>query len=165
MRARFSWLSLCARPRGANPACRLENSMKILLVAGAAAALFGVAASAASAAPVASTPFIAHQAAYALKLGRGNGMKAPASVDGLILYRFSGSACAGYATTFRQVTRFEQSEGPPRTNDERVTTLEDPAKGELRFQTNSGGAAGGLVAGSAKKGAGGALDIRLTKPA
>lgn len=112
-------------------------------------------------------PFAAHRAAYELKLGRGTGMKAPAGIDGVILYRFGGSSCAGFATSFRQITHFERSEGSGRTNDERVTTLEEPAKGALKFESRTAGAGGPdrVVSGVAVKGAAGALDVKLDKPA
>src|SRR6185437_17061419 len=62
----------------------------------------------AEAAAVAST-FLPHQALYDLNLVKARGSNIN-SARGRILYTFSGSACEGYTSEFRQVSELESGE-------------------------------------------------------
>ena len=75
-------------------------------------------------------PLAAHRALYQLSLDKANGSSAPAAADGLIAYEFSGSACEGYVSDFRQMTELQPQDGAARVTDMRSTTFEDgDAKG------------------------------------
>ena len=66
------------------------------------------------AAPVPAAPasvvLTPHRAIYDLKLLRTRGRGDIEAVSGRIVYDFSGSACAGYALNFRQVSEMESTE-------------------------------------------------------
>ena len=59
----------------------------------------------------ASTAFLPHQALYELSLVKSRGSTSINSARGRILYNFSGSACEGYTSEFRQVSETEQRRG------------------------------------------------------
>ena len=116
-------------------------------------------------------PFASHRAAYEITLapedtGKPGGAQAPIAATGLIAYEFRGSACEGYASTFRQVTQLQRSEGDPIATDIQAVTFEDGDAKSLRFQidTRSGGTAEPPVSGSAAHGDDGALNVELRKP-
>ena len=68
--------------------------------------------------PSGQMPFVAHRAVYDLSLGKSERAGGPSSVRGRIVYEFSGSACEGYVTNFRQLTDIQMDEGA-RTSDMR----------------------------------------------
>ena len=116
-------------------------------------------------------PFASHRAAYEISLlsentSRPTGAQTPVAATGLIAYEFRGSACEGYASTFRQVTQLQRSEGDPVATDIQAVTFEDGDAKSLRFQidTSSGGSAEPPVSGSAAHGDDGALNVELRKP-
>src|SRR5262249_42638273 len=94
------------------------------LVCAALAAASAMAASPppAAAAGVVLTP---HRAIYDLRLLRTRGKKDIEGVRGRILYDFSGSACAGYALNFRQVSELATGENKTALSDLRATTWEE----------------------------------------
>lgn len=104
-----------------------------------AAAVFStvLAGAPASAQPKGPVPMAAHHATYKLSLLKSKGSNAPASAAGVIDYVFSGSACDGYTTTFRQMTELQPAEGDARLNDLRSTTFEDGAGTQYTFKTVS----------------------------
>jgi len=53
---------------------------------------------------------------------------------GRILYNFSGSACEGYTSEFRQVSELDSGEGKVTLSDLRSTSWEDGRGQELSFQ-------------------------------
>ena len=70
----------------------------------------------------------AHRAAYELSLADAGssgppGAQTPVAATGLIAYEFRGSACEGYASNFRQLTRVERQEGEPIASDPKFTVL------------------------------------------
>src|SRR5208283_2875183 len=91
-------------------------------------ALTGAACAGASAAPLA-----AHRAAYDISLidrdspSLGS-FQTPVAATGLIAYEFRGSACDGYTSSFRQMTKMERSEVAPLAMDVNATSLEPAAK-------------------------------------
>ena len=87
--------------------------------------------------PKGPIPMASHHATYKLSLLKSKGSNAPASAAGLIDYVFSGSACDGYTTTFRQMTELQPAEGDARLNDLRSTTFEDGAGTQYTFKTVS----------------------------
>lgn len=115
----------------------------------------------------APTPFAAHRAVYDLTLAKSTGASAPADARGRIAFDFSGSACDGFVTTFRQVTEIQSSEGDSRTSDMRSTTWEDGPAKTLRFkiETLVNGRVSETIDGTAQKADDGeALSIDLRAP-
>ena len=122
-----------------------------------------------SAAQAAEVPFVAHRAIYDLSLVKSSGTSAPAAARGRIAFDFSGSACEGFVTTFRQVTELQPSEGESRTSDMRSTTFEDGRSKMLRFkiETLVNGRLAETIDGTAQKADDGeavSIDLRAPKP-
>src|SRR6266480_302216 len=110
-----------------------RNARPLLLSALAAVAFIsGPAGGRAEAA--ASGPFLAHQALYELKLVKSRGTNAISGARGRILYNFSGSACEGYTSEFRQVSELDSGEGKVTLSDLRSTSWEDGAGKSYRFK-------------------------------
>ncbi len=89
----------------------------------------------AQAAPAAS--FLPHQALYDLSLVRSRGSNSINSARGRILYTFSGSACEGYTSEFRQVSELESGEDKLTLSDLRSNSWEDADGKSYRFKINS----------------------------
>ena len=112
-------------PRGVSP----------LLLTAAAVVVAGIAGGRAEAA--AGGPFLAHQALYELKLVKSRGTNAINSARGRIVYNFSGSACEGYTSEFRQVSELDSGEGKRTLSDLRSTSWEDGDGKSYRFKIAS----------------------------
>jgi hypothetical protein len=85
----------------------------------------------------ASSPFAAHQALYELSLAKSRGSNSINSARGRILYNFSGSACEGYTSEFRQVSELDSGEGRVTLSDLRSTSWEDGAGKSYRFKIDT----------------------------
>ncbi|MDB5501987.1 MAG: hypothetical protein JWR89_1889 [Tardiphaga sp.] len=85
----------------------------------------------------ASAPFMAHQALYELKLLKARGNATINSANGRILYDFTGSACEGYTSDFRQVSELDSGEGKNTLSDLRSTSWEDGAGKSYRFKIDT----------------------------
>ncbi len=117
-------------------------------------------------------PLASHRAAYEISLGDAasttmpNG-ETPVAASGLIAYEFRGSACEGYASTFRQLTELQRGEGDPIASDIRAVTFEDGDARSLKFEidTRNPGASGQPISGSAVRAESGATAVELAKPA
>lgn len=97
-----------------------------------------VAAVACGSAPaVAGVPFLPHQALYELSLVKARGSSPINSARGRILYNFSGNACDGYTSEFRQVSELDVGEGKVTLSDLRSTAWEDGAGKSYRFKIDS----------------------------
>src|SRR6266478_6452208 len=70
----------------------------------------------------ASGAFLPHQALYELSLLKSRGSNSINSARGRILYNFSGSACEGYTSEFRQVSELDSGEGKITLSDLRSTS-------------------------------------------
>jgi hypothetical protein len=103
------------------------------------AALAAVSAAAASPPPAAAAGVVLtpHRAIYDLRLLRTRGKKDIEAVRGRILYDFSGSACAGYALSFRQVSELNSGENKTALSDLRATTWEEGAAKRFRFSSEN----------------------------
>ena len=110
---------------------RTGNARSLLLMAAAAAFAWSSLGGRAEAA--ASGPFLAHQALYDLSLMKSRGSNSINSARGRILYNFSGSACEGYTSEFRQVSELDSGEGKVTLSDLRSTSWEDGAGQSYRF--------------------------------
>jgi hypothetical protein len=82
-------------------------------------------------------PFLAHQALYELSLVKSRGSNSINSARGRILYNFSGSACEGYTSEFRQVSELDSGEGKLTLSDLRSTSWEDGAGKSYRFKIDA----------------------------
>ncbi|MBS0530597.1 MAG: cell envelope integrity EipB family protein [Proteobacteria bacterium] len=82
----------------------------------------------------AGVPFLAHQALYDLNLVKSRGNTSMESARGRILYKFSGNACEGYTSDFRQVSEMEGGEGKTTLSDLQSTSWEDAEGKTYRFK-------------------------------
>jgi hypothetical protein len=78
-----------------------------------------------------------HQALYDLSLVKSRGSSSINSARGRILYNFSGSACEGYTSEFRQVSELESGEDKVTLSDLRSTSWEDGEGKSYRFKIDS----------------------------
>src|SRR5438309_4022635 len=81
--------------------------------------------------------FLPHQALYELNLVKSRGSNPINSARGRILYNFSGSACEGYASEFRQVSELDSGEGKVTLSDLRSSSWEDGAGKSYRFKIDA----------------------------
>ena len=111
-------------------------------------------------------PLAAHRAAYQISLAKSSGAQAPISASGLIAYEFHGSTCEGYASSFRQVTQLQRSEGDPVSSDTKAITFEDGQAKNLRFHidTTISTKDQPSIDGSATRSDAGELSVDLSKP-
>jgi hypothetical protein len=114
---------------------RTGNARSLLLMAAAAAFVSGSFGGKVEAA--ASGPFLAHQALYDLSLLKSRGSNSINNARGRILYNFSGSACEGYTSEFRQVSELDSGEGKVTLSDLRSTSWEDGAGKSYRFKIDA----------------------------
>jgi hypothetical protein len=85
----------------------------------------------------ASGAFLPHQALYELNLLKSRGSNSINSARGRILYDFSGNACEGYTSEFRQVSEMDSGEGKVTLSDLRSTSWEDGEGKSYRFKIDS----------------------------
>ena len=114
------------------PRIALRDVAALALTFAAIAAAPGLAGGRAEAA--AGIPFLPHQAVYDLSLVKARGSNAINSARGRILYNFSGSACEGYTSEFRQVSELESGEDRVTLSDLRSTSWEDGAGKSFHFK-------------------------------
>jgi len=85
----------------------------------------------------ASGPFLSHQALYELSLVKSRGSNAISGARGRILYNFTGNACEGYTSEFRQVSELDSGEGKVTLSDLRSSSWEDGAGKSYRFKIDA----------------------------
>ena len=90
-----------------------------------------------SARAAANGAFLSHQALYELTLLKSRGSNSISSAHGRILYSFTGSACEGYTSEFRQVSEMDNGENKVTLSDLRSTSWEDAAGKTYRFKIDS----------------------------
>ncbi|MDP2334078.1 MAG: cell envelope integrity EipB family protein [Reyranella sp.] len=110
-------------------------------------------------------PYLAHQALYELKLVKSRGSNSSNSARGRILYNFSGSACEGYTSEFRQVSELDSGEGKRTLSDLRSTSWEDGDGKSYRFKisTRMNDADSSPVDGMAER-SGNQITVKLKQP-
>ncbi|RCS24347.1 DUF1849 family protein [Phyllobacterium salinisoli] len=106
------------------------RSMSVL-VAGAGLAGFAFISSPAFAAG--TLALVPHRAVYDLQLDNAEEKSGITGLTGRMVYEFNGSACDGYTTNFRFVTRIDMDEAPPRLTDQQTTTFESGDGNLFRF--------------------------------
>lgn len=84
----------------------------------------------------ATTILAAHRAVYDVKLKEASDRSGIDGMNGRIVYEFRGSACDGYTTNFRFVTRLS-ARGEVNLTDQRTSTFEDGAGENFRFVTKT----------------------------
>src|ERR1700745_1078698 len=85
----------------------------------------------------AGAPFLPHQALYELSLVKSRGSTSIEAARGRILEHFSGSACEGYNSDFRQVSELDSGEGKTTLSDLRSSSWEDGAGKSYRFKIDT----------------------------
>ena len=113
----------------------LSRSAKSLVLGLAVLAL--AAGLSGSAKAAANGAFLSHQALYELTLLKSRGSNSISSAHGRILYSFTGSACEGYTSEFRQVSEMDNGENKVTLSDLRSTSWEDAAGKTYRFKIDS----------------------------
>jgi hypothetical protein len=110
-------------------------------------------------------PLAPHRAAYELTLHSSRG-KGVSSATGRIGLEFTGNACEGYATNFRQVTEISDGEGKTQNSDMRLTTFEAGDGKLLRFngEKRSNGNSGEPTSGQAERANDGGLSVDIRQP-
>ncbi len=117
------------------PARRISACRSLALPLLLSAAFIAPGTSAALAAP--SVAFLAHQAVYDLSLKTSRGNASVNNATGRILYNFTGSACEGYTTEFRQVSQLDAGENKVTVSDLRSTSWEDSDGKTYRFKIDT----------------------------
>jgi envelope integrity protein B len=114
---------------------RIPCTRSLLLAAAAIAVGSGF--SDGQAANAANAAFLPHQALYDLSLVKSRGSVSIDNARGRILYDFSGSACEGYTSEFRQVSELNSGEGKVTLSDLRSTSWEDAEGKSYRFKIDT----------------------------
>jgi hypothetical protein len=114
----------------------LSRSLAILVAGAATLATLPALAAAAPASKVAAG-LQPHRAVYDMALGESDDTGTVAGVSGRIVTEFTGSACEGFTTNFRFVSRIDDQEGGSRLTDLRTTSYEDAAGDTFQFVTQS----------------------------
>ncbi|EGP07138.1 ATP/GTP-binding site motif A [Bradyrhizobiaceae bacterium SG-6C] len=142
---------------------RISGCRSLALPLLLSAACLGPSASGAFAAP--SVAFLSHQAVYDLSLKTSRGNAGVNNATGRILYNFSGSACEGYTTEFRQVSQLDAGENKSTVSDLRSTSWEDGEGKTYRFKidTRMNDADATSVDGIAER-EGKTIKVKLKKP-
>ena len=79
---------------------------------------------------------VPHRAVYDLELKDASDRSGIKALTGRMVYEFNGSACEGFTTTFRYVTKIDNGE-TRRLADQQTTTFESGDGKEFRFLTKS----------------------------
>jgi hypothetical protein len=114
----------------------LSPSFNAFVIKPLAMAAMVVGSSFAGPAEAAASSFLPHQALYDLDLVKARGSNIN-SARGRILYTFSGSACEGYTSEFRQVSELESGEDKVTLSDLRSTAWEDGEGKSYRFKIDA----------------------------
>lgn len=106
-----------------------------------------------------------HRIAYEVSLGKQAG-GAFSSARGIIALEFTGSACDGFVTNFRQATELADSDGQLRNLDFRVNLWEEGAGKRFRFTVLSkiNGTTTRDADGEARRVGDGSISVAMSKP-
>jgi cytochrome c5 len=137
----------------------LRMSLALFLVTGA-----GVASAAPLSADSAARLLVPHRAVYDLKLKNASDRSGIEGMFGRMVYEFTGSACTGFTTNFRLVTKINTGE-ETRLSDQQTKTFEDLSARQFHFETKSftDEQLDKSVTGDASEGEGG-VKVELTAP-
>jgi len=101
-----------------------------------AATMLASTATSAAAGVEGARALVPHRAVYDLKLKDVSERSGIEGMYGRMVYEFTGSACTGFTTNFRFVTKTDTGEDQ-RTTDQQTTTFENADLKEFRFETKS----------------------------
>ena len=108
-----------------------------LALASCALSVSAMAVPAGKAEATANGSFLSHQALYELSLLKSRGSNSINSARGRILYSFTGSACEGYTSEFRQVSEMDSGDDKVTLSDLRSTSWEEATGKTYRFKIDS----------------------------
>ncbi|MBP1845943.1 hypothetical protein J2046_004217 [Rhizobium petrolearium] len=111
----------------------LRMSLGVILAGGAS---LMAATSADANTDSAALALVPHRAIYDLKLKDASERSGIEGMFGRMVYEFTGSACTGFSTNFRLVTRIDTGE-ETRLSDQQTTTFEDMSARQFHFETKS----------------------------
>lgn len=74
--------------------------------------------------PAAAATLAPHRAYYDLEAKRLDGASGIAAIKGKLAYEISGSACAGFAVSYRMAQRVQYDDNGPQTTDNQLTSWE-----------------------------------------
>ncbi|SMF67100.1 protein of unknown function [Xaviernesmea oryzae] len=111
----------------------LRMSLGVIL-AGSASLMAATCASANT--DSAARALVPHRAIYDLKLKDASERSGIEGMFGRMVYEFTGSACTGFSTNFRLVTKIDTGE-ETRLSDQQTTTFEDMSARQFHFETKS----------------------------
>jgi hypothetical protein len=114
----------------------LRKSLALFLVAGAGVSGVSVAMASPLTADSAARLLVPHRAVYDLKLKDASERSGIEGMFGRMVYEFNGSACTGFTTNFRLVTKISTGE-ETRVSDQQTKTFEDLSAGQFHFETKS----------------------------
>jgi len=84
----------------------------------------------------AARALVPHRAIYDLKLKDASERSGIEGMFGRMVYEFTGSACTGFSTNFRLVTKINTGE-ETRLSDQQTNTFEDMSARQFHFETKS----------------------------
>lgn len=135
---------------------------------GAAAAVVGVAGTLSATANPAREAITLqpHRIAYEVSLGPKSGASTFTAASGLIALEFTGNACKGYETNFRQATLLADADGGSRQLDFRVKLWEDGGGKSFRFSVMNqiNGQTTRNAEGEARRVADGSVSVSMKRP-
>lgn len=142
---------------------RVHRMKLSLLTLAASAALLTAADTMALAAG--APALLNHQAVYDLSLKTSRRSPSVDTVHGRIAYNFTGTACEGYTTEFRQVSQIGSDDGKQLLSDMRSSSWEaaDGKTFRFRVETRNNDAAPVIVEGTAERGPNGVI-VALKRP-
>jgi len=114
----------------------------------------------------AGVAFVGHRAVYEMRLAEPGDRSQLAGATGRLVYELSGSACEGWTSRFRMVTRLDPADGVSRLTDLRTTSFEDGAGRSFDFVNENwvDRVAVQVSKGRATRAADGAVRVRLDRP-
>jgi hypothetical protein len=86
--------------------------------------------------PQAATILAPHRATYDIQLKKASDQSGVDDMSGRMVYEFNGSACSGYKTNFRFVTKIETGDQVSVT-DQQIKTFENVAARRFDFESKS----------------------------
>ncbi len=112
----------------------LRMSFAVMLAGGMSLVAFSAAG--ATSIDGAARALVAHRAIYDLKLKDASDRSGIQGMVGRMVYEFTGSACTGFTTNFRLVTKIDTGE-ETRLSDQQTVTFEDLSANQFHFETKS----------------------------
>ena len=84
---------------------------------------------------IAASNLAPHRAIYEMSLGEARSGSSISSIDGRMVFEFTGSTCDGYSLNMRMVTQMTDAQGESNLSDLRSSTWEQGNGKKFRFQS------------------------------